>query len=521
MSAARTAEAVNVEAVTAATPTVPVAASAATTAPATLSLGDRLNRWAENELEADAERVAIQLEADDTGPRERETPPDDDTPIFGDDGEPLTNSYDATDTVPPTAVTVQDFYSYLPVHQYLFIPSRELWPAASVNARVVMEGKTKAADWLDAHRHVEQMTWAPGEPLVIVDRLVSGGGWIERPGCHCFNLYRPPELRHGDPAAAGRWLEHVHRVFPDSAEHIVRWLAHRVQRPGEKVNHALVLGGAQGIGKDTILEPIKYAVGHWNFVEVTPAQLFGRFNGFVKSVILRISEARDLGDTDRYAFYEHTKGYTAAPPDVLRCDEKNLREHSVLNVSGVILTTNHKQDGIFLPADDRRHYVAWSALTKEDFTDTYWKALYAWYRTGGIGHVTAYLAALDLSGFDPKAPPTKTTAFHDIVDANRAPEDAELADVLDALGNRAAVTLTDITAYANDDFRAWLRDRRNRRQIPHRMETAGYIPVRNDADKHDGQWKVDGKRQTVYARRELSVRDRIAAAAQLCRQERP
>src|SRR5215813_5765367 len=112
---------------------------------------------------------------------------------------------------------------------------------------------------------------------------------------------------------------------------------------------------AQGIGKDTILEPVKRAVGPWNFCEVSPAHLLGRFNGYIKSVILRVSEARDLGDIDRYAFYDHMKVYTAAPPDVLRCDEKNLREYSVMNVCGVIITTNHKADGIYLPADDRRH----------------------------------------------------------------------------------------------------------------------------------------------------------------------
>jgi len=54
--------------------------------------------------------------------------------------------------------------------------------------------------------------------------------------------------------------------------------------------------------------------------------MLGRFNGFVCSVILRVSEARDLGDVNRFAFYEHMKPYLAAPPDVLRCDEKNLRE---------------------------------------------------------------------------------------------------------------------------------------------------------------------------------------------------
>ena len=59
----------------------------------------------------------------------------------------------------------------------------------------------------------------------------------------------------------------------------------------------------------------------------------GDFNGYVKSIILRINEARDLGDVNRFDFYDHTKAYTAAPPDVLRVNEKHLREYYVFNFS--------------------------------------------------------------------------------------------------------------------------------------------------------------------------------------------
>jgi hypothetical protein len=358
------------------------------------------------------------------------------------------------------------------------------------------------------------MTWAPGEPTEIKDQLVSEGGWIERPGVTVFNLYRPPSLVPGNAADTTPWLDHVRRVYPDDADHIVKWLAHRVQRPHEKINHALVLGGLQGIGKDTFVEPAKRAVGPWNVAEVSPQHLLGRFNGFVKSVILRVSEARDLGDVDRFAFYDHMKAYTAAPPDVLRVDEKNLREYSVPNCCGVIITTNHKTDGIFLPADDRRHYVAWSDLTKDDFTPDYWTRMWSWYDNGGDQNVAAYLAGLDLSKFDPKAPPPKTGAFWDIADANRAPEDAELADVLDAVNNPDAVTLTRVQAMASGDFQAWLQDRKNRRAIPYRFEQCGYVPVRNDAAT-SRLWVINGKRQVVYTKACLPVRDRLAAARRL------
>jgi hypothetical protein len=238
-----------------------------------------------------------------------------------------------------------------------------------------------------------------------------------KPGCRIFNLYRPPIIRLGNSKMIKPWLDHLHCIYPDDAEHIIRWLAHRVQRPAEKINHALLLGGSQGIGKDTLLEPVKYAIGPWNFTEVSPTHMFGRFNGFVRSVILRVSEARDLGDVNRYAFYEHMKIYLAAPPEVLRCDEKNLREYSLPNVCGVIITTNHKTDGIYLPADDRRHYVAWSDKRKENFTPDYWTSLYRWYEVEGYRNVAAYLMQVDLADFNAKAPPRTTVAFHAIVDA--------------------------------------------------------------------------------------------------------
>jgi len=411
-----------------------------------------------------------------------------------------------------------DFRAYMPEHKYIFIPSRELWPSSSVNAKlghIVTGSKSETASaWLDRNQSVEQMTWAPGEKTLIKGRLISNGDWIHHPGTTCFNLYRRPTIKREDAGGAGRWVGHIHHVYPNDADHIINWLAHRVQHPGVKINRALVLGGQQGIGKDTLLEPVKHAIGPWNFQEVSPVQLLGRFNGFVKSVILRVSEARDLGDVDRYGFYEHLKVYTAAPPDVLRCDEKNVREYSVLNVCGVVITSNHKTDGIYLPADDRRHYVAWSELTMDDFGREYWPGLWRWFEADGYKNVAAYLAELDISGFDPKAPPPKTQAFWDIVDSNRAPEDAELADALDGLQMPDATTIEQIANKATVDFAGWMQDRKNRRQIPYRLEAAGYVAVRNDAAA-DGLWKIGGKRQMIYARRKLPIRDRISAAQQL------
>jgi Family of unknown function (DUF5906) len=431
------------------------------------------------------------------------------------------------------AVRLKDFVAYMQSPDYVYLPAGDFWPAARVDARLrsialfdnngrpVVNDKTgeqkgmRASAWLAKYAPVEQMTWAPGLPQLVRDKLTSDGGWINQKGATVLNLYRPPTIEHGDATKADPWIAHVTKIYPDEASHIIAFLAHRVQRPHEKINHGLVLGGLQGIGKDTLLEPVKRAVGAWNFAEVSPQQMLGRFNGFLKSVVLRISEAKDMGEFDRFKFYAHMKAYMAAPPDVLRVDEKNLREHSVCNVCAVVLTTNHKTDGIYLPADDRRHFIAWSETTKDDFSASYWDGLWAWYESGGFGHVAAYLAALDLSGFNPKAPPPKTPAFWAIVDANRAPEDAELADVLDSIA-KEAVTLAQIVAKAEPNTYEWLNDRKNRRAIPHRLEQCGYVPVRNDAAE-SGLFVIHGKRQTVYAKASLSVRDRLQAARKLTR----
>jgi hypothetical protein len=417
-----------------------------------------------------------------------------------------------------------DLYAYLPEHAYIYVPTRALWPASSINSLL----GSGASEKLDNTRAVQQMTWAPGLPMLVKDRLIVEGGWTDKEGATCFNLYLAPKIRErGNATEAGPWRDHLYTIYPDEAGHIEKWLASRVQRPDLKINHSLVLGsGSHGIGKDTLLEPIKHAIGPWNFRDVSAEQVLGDFNPFLKSVVLRISEARDLGDKDRFAFYDHTKTWMAAPPDVLSVADKYIRAHPVFNCTGIIITTNHKTDGLYLPAEDRRHFVAWTEIEPGAFDAGYWNRLWNWYDDGGLDHVAAYLADLDLSDFDPKAPPLKTLAFWEIVNVNRSPEDAELADVLDRLGadplgedeveRPVAVTIAEIAREAArdgaDGFYQWIMDRKNRRHLPHRMEQCGYVPVRNDAAK-DGLWAINGKRQVIYGASASSPRDRLKAAA--------
>jgi hypothetical protein len=158
----------------------------------------------------------------------------------------LANALERDAALAESGVSLEDFYAYLPMHAYVFTPSGAMWPASSVNAKIpaipVSDKKSiKASTWLDQNRSVETMTWCPGLPLIIPDRLATEGGWADREGVRVLNLYRPPAPSHGDPSQAGPWIKHAKHVFGQDAGHIISWLACRVQHPEKKINHALIL----------------------------------------------------------------------------------------------------------------------------------------------------------------------------------------------------------------------------------------------------------------------------------------
>src|SRR5262245_49618273 len=78
-------------------------------------------------------------------------------------------------------ITISDFLAHMPDHRYLCRLTRDLWPAASVDARlpwpVGSDGvPVRPSRFLDEHSPIEQMTWAPGEPEIIVGRIIDNGG---------------------------------------------------------------------------------------------------------------------------------------------------------------------------------------------------------------------------------------------------------------------------------------------------------------------------------------------------------
>ena len=311
-------------------------------------------------------------------------------------------------------VKLNDFCAYMPQpNSFFFMPCRELWPGSNIDRRLprvpvlTKAGQPKrdkngkvitipATKWITDNCSVEQATWAPGQPMLIPNRLYTKGGIIDHP----------------------------------------------------------------------------------------------------------------TGSTKRVTSANSTASSSTS-----------------INCVGVIITTNHKTDGIYLRADDRRHFVVWSDYKKEEFTPEYWNELWSYYRDGGFEHVAAYLTELDISDFDPKAPPPQTPAFWEIVHAHRPLENNELADVLDTLGKPDptdpqriiwpdAVTIPILIAAATGTVAEWMSSPKGRQAIRYRLDDLEYIALKNPATK-DGMWKVSGARQAVYVKAVLSPAERLDAARKL------
>ena len=433
-----------------------------------------------------------------------------------------------TPTSTGSAWTLEDLCSFAPSRACIYLPCKSPWPNASVDERLprmplldgngnqVRNAKGKvitipASEWLAKNRSVESMTWTPGEPEFIRDRIAVDSGWLDKPGATTLNTYRPPTVKLGDAKQAERGVKHWGAIYPDDADHIISWLAWRVQRPEVKINHALVLGGAPKIGKDTLLEAVVRTVGTWNVKNIKLNHLVSKNNEFFKSLIVRLNEVRDVSDqgaVDLYRLNDHMKDMLATPPDTLRINEKYINEYYILNLTVMVITTNYR-DALKLPFDDRRHYVAFSERRGEEFPKEYWNEFWSWYETGGFAHVAALLYQRDLSNFDPKAEPPKTPAFHYMVTASRGAAYGELADAIDAIGNPQALTINELMVAA--PALEWLRDVTKRAVTGHRITDCQYIAIDNPNAK-DGLWKINGRRQAIYVHSDVPPDQRVNAA---------
>ena len=302
-------------------------------------------------------------------------------------------------------------------------------------------------------RKVATATSRPGEPVILQEQNDRGIP------VKAVNLWRPsivkPDLSVTG-AEVAPWLDLVRLIFgPEGAperEHFLNWWGFVLQHPGEKIGHAVVIIGGQGVGKDTVLRPLFEAVGLHNVASIDTATLFGQWTYFLRSQIVYCQEMITYGRRD---LYNALKPYISAQATRLAVNEKNLRQYFVPNNQNWIVTGNH-DNAIALEDDDRRFWVHRS-FTDEPPPSDYFSKLHAWLKSGGTERVFGWLKQRDLSGFDPMAKPPITAAKRTMLEASQPKPVRFLREQLregGRLAGRAVLTAEELMIIANGDYDA-------------------------------------------------------------------
>lgn len=417
-------------------------------------------------------------------------------------------------------IPVEHFLYYLPDNKYIYRPTREFWVGSGIDAacgQVNHEGELlPATGYLQQTKAITSITSDPS----IAEEIILGhdcqwGTLMKVHGAATFNTYRPPIIEPGDAKLASPFLNHVRKVFnkKGDAEVFLDYMAHRVQRPGQKIRFALLIVGEQGVGKDTAIGMCAPAIGIWNISNIDPNQLEQGFNEYVAAVLVVISEAANVQEMSKWKFNERLKTLIAGGPDNITVNPKYGKKFSIRLHCGVIITTNHVQGSIYIPEDDRRYDVISAANRAEcSFLDRtvhaqYFEELWEWYNDGGSAHIAALLQQRDLTKFNPNEPSRRTEA-HKMMVLDNYNGDTWLIDAIDALDNPAALRI-DVLRGSVDLVKEGLTAIEFNRKVAFALERAGYIKYVNPNEKN-GRWSVSGTKHVVYRRKDVTDHAAIA-----------
>jgi hypothetical protein len=265
-----------------------------------------------------------------------------------------------------------------------------------------------------------------------VTYAAGDGVLVSRAGDVYANLWRDgrPVGSSGDVSA---WLAHAERMIPDAVEreHVLDWMAFKVQHPAIKVNHGVLHGGIPGSGKDTLWAPFLYAIGgagKANVAIVKNEELTSQWGYALMSEVMVINELRQVEAADRRALENRLKPMLAAPPETLSVNRKGLHPVDILNRLAVIAFSNERVP-IVLTGDDRRWFVIWSDA--ERMADRDATRLWDWYRDrGGFDAIAGWLRARDVARFSPGAAPMTTEAKAIMTQAALSPVEATLIEMM-------------------------------------------------------------------------------------------
>lgn len=262
-------------------------------------------------------------------------------------------------------------------------------------------GRTLVRTWLE---HDERRTVLPEQ--VGFDPAGSD------PAIKC-NLWAgwPTVPQRGECSALLRILEHLcsgedepRRVY----SWVLQWMAYPLQRPGAKMQTALLIHGPEGTGKNTVFGALRQAYGRYGFT-FTQVELESQFNGLFSGKLFGIGN-EVVSRAELYHQQGRMRNMITEPEWPI--NEKNLPARMEANHCNLVFFSN-RIDIAKLDPDDRRYCVIW---TPEPAAAGLYLEAKSELAAGGAAALHWHLLhEVDTTGFDEHSKPPMTRSKRELI----------------------------------------------------------------------------------------------------------
>ena len=244
--------------------------------------------------------------------------------------------------------------------------------------------------WWLSHRLRRQhrgVTFSPAGPPIVNECLNLWQGW-------------------GVEAKVGDWgliREHIEVVLAggnkEFAEYVFRWIAWAIQNPAEQAEVALVLIGAKGAGKGTLVRCLQRIFGAHAFQVTSRDEVIGKFNGHLQDTVLFIADEAYWGGDKRCV--GRLQGMITEP--TLPIERKGFDLIQVPNFLHVVMLA---EPGWVIPAGRfERRYAALAVSSDRRGNREYFNALHRQIDDGGAEAMFHDLRRMEFGDWHPREIP--------------------------------------------------------------------------------------------------------------------
>jgi Family of unknown function (DUF5906) len=313
----------------------------------------------------------------------------------------------------------------------------------------------------------ERIEFLPGEPEVAYDA----------DGCRVLNLWKPPPWTANDHTEEPAFfLEHLRYIFDNdetAIEHVLNFLAHIVQRPQERIAHALLITSeAKGIGKSTLGTIVRRLVGEQNSRVAQTKDLKSSFDGWlVGKLVVHVDEIYEAGNWD---LANKLKPLITEP--TVSANIKYGPQIEIENYARFIMFSNHSAP-LNIEDGNRRYFVFNSKAQPR--SDDYYEALYRRIETPSeMNAIYSFLMKRGLTHFNSHRRPPMTEAKQQIIAESEHPLHTYIVE-----------------AVVSGHFRNTLGDEFSFDELQRQLTKDGYGPQAKNAKEVGAAMKLAGAAQ--------------------------